>query len=64
MKRLKKDLKSTLVKKRIENDMAEASKYGLTGTPSFIINGTKLVGAQPIENFEEIINISIKKSGK
>jgi protein-disulfide isomerase len=40
----------------IEADVAEGNRLGLTGTPAFIINGRLLSGAQPIENFVEVIN--------
>src|SRR5262249_31004051 len=32
------------------------TKYGVNSTPTFIINGRKLTGAQPIEQFSQIIN--------
>jgi protein-disulfide isomerase len=33
-----------------------ADSLGLTGTPSFFINGRELVGALPIEQFKAIID--------
>jgi predicted DsbA family dithiol-disulfide isomerase len=32
------------------------------GTPTFFINGRRLVGAQPIEQFKAIIQEELKKS--
>ena len=40
----------------IEADKAEAAKFGANGTPHFFINGRKLAGAQPFENFQKIID--------
>lgn len=37
---------------RIEADLAAASDLGLTGTPSFLVNGRSVVGVIPIEEFE------------
>jgi protein-disulfide isomerase len=40
----------------VEADASDASKLGLTGTPSFFINGRVLIGALPISNFTAIID--------
>jgi protein-disulfide isomerase len=40
----------------LERDQAEAAKAGVDGTPTFFINGTPLVGAQPLEAFTEVID--------
>jgi protein-disulfide isomerase len=37
-------------------DAADAARFGLTGTPSFVINGRILIGAQPFANFKAIID--------
>lgn len=55
-------LKSTLKNKkaeidaRINEDMAEASKFGMQGTPGFLVNGVPVRGAYPIAHFDMIIN--------
>ncbi len=41
---------------KIEESKALASKFGTRGTPSFYINGRKLVGAQPFPKFKEMID--------
>ncbi len=56
MARLKKDLESDAVKQRIEADQAEAKKFGVNGTPGFLVNGIKLKGAVPYEDFAAVIN--------
>jgi protein-disulfide isomerase len=37
-------------------DLQEGMSYGVTGTPTFFINGIRLVGAQPLANFQAIID--------
>jgi protein-disulfide isomerase len=39
----------------IESDVAEGRKLGVDGTPSFYIDGRPLVGAQPFEKFQQVI---------
>jgi len=39
----------------VENDARFAAGLGIRGTPTFFINGLALVGAQPIENFQRLI---------
>lgn len=61
MERLKKDLKSPKVQKRIEDDKAEARSFDISGTPGFIVAGVTLKGAYPLQSFEEIIERKLKK---
>lgn len=39
----------------VDADVEQGNQLGLTGTPSFFINGRLVSGAQPLENFVEII---------
>lgn len=41
--------------KEVKADLNDGVKAGVDGTPTFFINGQKLVGAQPFSVFEEII---------
>ncbi len=52
------DSKATL--EIVKGDFSEGTKGGITGTPSFFINGQKLVGAQPFAKFEEAIEAALK----
>lgn len=36
-------------------DLAQGRALGVTGTPTFFINGRKLVGARPVEAFREAV---------
>ena len=57
MGKLAKTLKShsDAINTRIQQDMAEAQKFGMTGTPGFLLNGIPLRGAYPVAQFENII---------
>jgi protein-disulfide isomerase len=55
VERFKRDVASAEVKKIIEDDKQEAAKLGVTGTPSFFINGRFLSGAQPYSAFKAAI---------
>lgn len=63
MNRLAKDIKSEAVQKRIDDDMAEAAKFGFQGTPGFLLNGIPVKGAYPTSHFEGLIE-ELKKRGK
>jgi len=45
---------------RVSNEMKEGQDLGVSGTPSFFINGVMLVGAQPQSTFETIIEAELK----
>ncbi|MCY4643366.1 MAG: thioredoxin domain-containing protein [Bacteriovoracales bacterium] len=63
MKKLVKDVRSEKVKNRIKEDEAEAKKFGILGTPGFIINGIPVKGAQPAAHFHGLID-KLKGMGK
>ena len=39
----------------VQKDFQEGSRLGIRGTPSFFINGTRVVGAQPYDAIKQII---------
>ena len=45
----------------VQNDFREGASYGVSGTPSFFINGIQLVGAQPFSAFKQIIDSQLAK---
>jgi protein-disulfide isomerase len=63
MAKLAKDVKSEVVQKRIDADMAEAAKFGFQGTPGFLLNGIPVKGAYPTQHFDDLIS-ELKKRGK
>jgi protein-disulfide isomerase len=56
VEKFKKDMKKPTYVERITSDQNFARSTGAGGTPSFFINGVKVVGAQPYENFKEVID--------
>ena len=44
---------------KVDEDLALATRLGITGTPVFRINGIPLMGAQPIERFTEIVDAQL-----
>jgi len=46
-------------KDAIQNDIADAQSYSVQGTPTFFINGKKLVGALPLTDFQTAIEVQI-----
>jgi len=44
---------------RVIADTQEGRQVGVTGTPTFFINGQPLVGAQPAETFQAAINSAL-----
>jgi protein-disulfide isomerase len=63
MDRYRKDVASADVQKAIDADLAQAQKLGVTGTPSFFINGRNLSGAQPFPNFKRMIDEALEAKG-
>jgi len=45
----------------IEADVAIADSAGITGTPTFVVNGTSIVGAQPLAVFRRAVDRALKK---
>lgn len=54
-------LNSDKYTKRVADDSASGEAAGVTGTPTVFINGQKIVGAQPFENFKAVIDGLLKK---
>jgi protein-disulfide isomerase len=48
--------------KKVEGETAIAAILGPRGTPAFFLNGQLLVGAQPFEVFESLIEEGLKKA--
>ena len=63
MDKFKKALDSGLYKDAVDKDSAAGTKAGASGTPTFFVNGYKLVGAQPVDAFKKLIDQELKKKG-
>ncbi len=49
------DLDSAELIAQLDRDVAESERLGITGTPTFFINGSLVSGAQPYENFQALV---------
>ncbi len=56
-------LDSDRYRDEVLKDLADGSSLGVTGTPTFFINGRMIVGAQPYEAFKTIIEDELAKAG-
>ncbi len=54
-------LDSGAMEGRVNSDIDEGKTLSVSGTPSFMINGAHLVGAQPFSTFEKIIEEELAK---
>src|SRR5262249_6643234 len=46
-----------------QQGLTDGSRYGVTGTPAFFINGRPLMGAQPFQNFAQVIDDELARAG-
>lgn len=53
-------LDSNRYDQEVENDLRYAANLGVSGTPTFFINGIPVVGAQPLSRFQEIIDSELQ----
>lgn len=51
------------MKALVDADTKAGGDVGVTGTPAFFINGKLLSGAQPLSEFEKVIDAELKKGG-
>ncbi|MEX2304343.1 MAG: thioredoxin domain-containing protein [Bryobacterales bacterium] len=56
-------LKSQKYRDAVQADSQEAQKLGISGTPTFVINGIVLSGAQPFEEFARVIEDELRRKG-
>jgi protein-disulfide isomerase len=49
---------------RVMSDMTDGQAVGVSGTPAYFINGIMISGAQPLENFESIIDRELEAAGQ
>ena len=58
----KKDWDDPKIKDEVSEDSKTGASLGASGTPTFFINGRQLVGAQPADAFQKIIDDEIKEA--
>ena len=47
----------------VQKNVADGTRYGITATPAFFINGRPFVGAQPFEGFAQVIDDELERKG-
>jgi protein-disulfide isomerase len=57
--RWKSAVESHAAQASIQSDMSAGSAVGASGTPTFFINGKKLVGAMPFDSFKQVIDAEL-----
>jgi protein-disulfide isomerase len=55
-------LDSGKFKDEVQKDFDDGQKYGVTGTPTFFINGIPMVGARDVNSFAEIIDSELERN--
>ncbi len=48
--------------KKVTANLEDSKKYGIQGTPNFLIDGEPLTGAQPVDKFKAVIDAHLKKA--
>ena len=62
VERWRKDARSERTRARVDSDGRLADQLGVRGTPSFLINGHLLVGAQPLAAFKAVADEELVKA--
>jgi protein-disulfide isomerase len=63
MGKFKAAMDSNKFEAHIAADSAQGSQIGAGGTPTFFVNGRKIVGAKPIEVFRKMVDEELRKAG-
>ncbi|MFE5909885.1 DsbA family protein [Streptomyces wedmorensis] len=58
--RFAKDTESRAAREAVRKDQEQGYELGATSTPSFLVNGRPIAGAQPLETFTEAIEAAAK----
>ncbi|MEU4068067.1 thioredoxin domain-containing protein [Streptomyces wedmorensis] len=58
--RFAKDSESQAAREAVRKDQEQGYELGATSTPSFLVNGRPIAGAQPLETFTEAIEAAAK----
>lgn len=48
----------------IRAELAEATGLGVTGTPAFLVNGSPIIGAQPVDAFVAAVEQAARQAGQ
>ncbi|MFI6106779.1 DsbA family protein [Streptomyces sp. NPDC051310] len=62
--RFGRDLESEAARRAVAKDQEQAYALGATSTPSFLVNGRPIAGAQPMETFTDAIEAAKREAGR
>ncbi|MFF8292816.1 DsbA family protein [Streptomyces sp. NPDC016309] len=62
--RFARDLDSAAAREAVADDREQAYALGATSTPSFLVNGRPIAGAQPMETFTSAIEAAAREAGR
>jgi protein-disulfide isomerase len=60
MKRFGADLDGNTFQTVIDDDKAEGSRLGVTGTPTFFVNGKRMVGTRPLAEYQALVEAELR----
>lgn len=61
-KKFEKCLMSGKYKDLVQKEISKGNQVGVNGTPAVFVNGKLISGAQPYENFDQVVKNELKKS--
>jgi protein-disulfide isomerase len=64
MRRFRAALADERTARHVDADAEEAARLGVRGTPTFFVNGRKVMGAQPVATFSSLIDAELRSLGK
>jgi protein-disulfide isomerase len=56
-------ISSTKHEPAVQSDFTEGNRVGVSGTPTFFINGRMIVGAKALDDFKQIVDDEIRRAG-
>lgn len=62
--RFKADMKDQAVARAIQQDYVEGARLGVSSTPTFVVNGQPIMGAQPLPAFVKTIEQALAESSE
>jgi protein-disulfide isomerase len=60
--RFRADLGDPALARQVHADQADGTRRGVTGTPTFFINGELVSGAQPLAEFQKVIDSALTRA--
>jgi protein-disulfide isomerase len=57
-------LNAQATRRIVERDILAAWEHGVTGTPTFFINGRRFQGARPLEEMQLYIDLAMRRNGR